>query len=428
MKLNIKIFSLALLLMALPIFAQQFVVAKNGKFYQNGKPYYYIGTNYWYGTLLGLQKDPTRGIDRLKKELDFLKDNGVKNLRVMAGAEGEGLINGIVRVGPAYQKEPGVFEASTLKGLDILLDEMAKRDMKAVIFFSNNWEWSGGFLQYLRWNNKISEEVFRKKMEWEAMRDNISMFYSCSDCINQYRQQVKNIVTHKNTINGRLYKNDPTIMTWEIANEPRPMRPAAIEGYKKFILQTAAYIKALDKNHLITTGSEGYIGSESKEVFNTVHNYKNIDYLTIHIWPKNWQWYPADKLPENFTSIVKQSLDYMNWHLKAARKMQKPLVLEEFGLVRDGNSFSPEATTKFRDSYYRAFFDEWAKSKKNKDNLAGVAFWSFSGYARPIPGQIFWKEGDDYMGDPTFEEQGLYGVFTSDVSTWETIKKYSLKK
>lgn len=407
--------------------AQKFVQARDGKFYQNGKPYYYIGTNYWYGTLLGLQKEPLRGTERLKKELDFLKRNGVKNLRVMAGAEGSGLVSGVERVGPAYQTEAGVFETSTLKGLDILLSEMAKRDMKAVIFLSNNWEWSGGFLQYLRWNNKISEETFRNKMEWEDMRDNISLFYACDPCISQYKIQAKNVISRKNSINGRYYKNDPTIMSWEIANEPRPMRPAAIEGYKKFIASAAAFIKTLDKNHLVTTGSEGYIGSENMEVFKTVHADKNIDYLTIHIWPKNWQWYPADQLAGSFESIIKQSMDYTDNHIEVARALRKPMVVEEFGLVRDGNSFSPDATTKYRDAYYESFFKKLHKSRANNDVLAGVAFWSFSGYARPIPGQLFWKKGDDYMGDPTMEEQGLYGVFTSDDSTWKTIRNYALK-
>jgi mannan endo-1,4-beta-mannosidase len=35
-------------------------------------------------------------------------------------------------------------------------------------------------------------------------------------------------------------------------------------------------------------------------------------------------------------------------------------------------------------------------------------------------GQIFWKAGDDYMGDPPMEEQGLNTVFDGD-STWKVI-------
>ena len=31
------------------------------------------------------------------------------------------------------------------------LAEMAKRDMRGILFLSNYWQWSGGFAQYVRW-------------------------------------------------------------------------------------------------------------------------------------------------------------------------------------------------------------------------------------------------------------------------------------
>src|SRR4051812_41609943 len=102
--MNIKKISFlfaSIFLLAPALFAQSpFVKVKNHQFLIGDKPYYFIGTNYWYGTLLGLEKDKKRGAERLRKELDFLKANGVTNLRIMAGAEGAGLINGVTRVGP----------------------------------------------------------------------------------------------------------------------------------------------------------------------------------------------------------------------------------------------------------------------------------------------------------------------------------------
>ena len=76
-----------------------FVSTRNQLFQLNNRPYYFVGTNYWYGSLLGLEKDKKRGVERLRKELDFLKANGLTNLRLMAGAEGSGMINGVERVG-----------------------------------------------------------------------------------------------------------------------------------------------------------------------------------------------------------------------------------------------------------------------------------------------------------------------------------------
>ena len=58
-------------------------------------------------------------------------------------------------------------------------------------------------------------------------------------------------------------------------------------------------------------------------------------------------------------------------------------------------------------------------------NFAGANFWAFGGTARPIKNQLFWKNGDDYTGDPPMEEQGLNSVFDSDKSTWKIINLYA---
>src|SRR5687768_15064261 len=105
-----------------PVFSQTrtFVTVRGNQLIADGKPYYFVGTNYWFGSLIAREKDKRRGIDRLRKELDFLKANGVTNLRLMAGAEGSGPLNGVQRVGPPLQPEQGKFDESALNRLDML--------------------------------------------------------------------------------------------------------------------------------------------------------------------------------------------------------------------------------------------------------------------------------------------------------------------
>lgn len=409
------------------LFARQssFVSVKGHALYTDGRPYYFVGTNYWYGSLLGLERDKRRGIARLRRELDFLKANGVTNLRLLAGAEGSGLINGVIRVGPPLQPEQGKFDEIVLDGLDIVLSEMGKRGMKAIVFFSNNWEWSGGFQQYLIWNDLVPADQKTRKLTWDEQRDIVSKFYACGPCKESYNKHVELVLNRTNKTNRKKYIDDPTIMAWELANEPRPMRPLANAGYKRWISDVAGMIKARDKNHLVTIGHEGLMGTEDLKLFEEIHADKNIDYLTIHIWAKNWGWFTGDKIEEGFPNIIEKAVNYIDQHVAIARKLKKPLVIEEFGLPRDGHSFDPDAPTLLRDKYFQKILSFIGNQPGGDEYVAGANFWAFGGTARPLKGQIFWKNGDDYMGDPPMEEQGLNTVFDRDQSTWNVIRSVS---
>ena len=67
---------------------------------------HFIGTNFWYGPILA--SDGEGGdMDRLQRELDYLKSLGVTNLRVLVGCDGqEGVAT---RIQPTLQTEAGVY-------------------------------------------------------------------------------------------------------------------------------------------------------------------------------------------------------------------------------------------------------------------------------------------------------------------------------
>lgn len=403
---------------------EPFVKVREGRFVTGQLPYTYIGVNYWYG---GLEANTVKGKKRITSELNFLAAKGVTNLRVLAGAEGAGIINGVPRVEPALQTAPGVFNEDLLNGLDFLLAEMAKRKMKAIIYFSNNWEWSGGFLQYLNWNGLIADSVLQRKLSWDEMRDYARNFYTCGDCISQYYRQLKLVVERTNSITMKKYREDPAIMSWEIANEPRPMRPVAISAYKKFIHETAALIRSLDPNHLVTAGAEGDVGTETMDVFNEIHADKAIDYLTIHIWPKNWGWFSDTAIGKSFEQVLQKTGDFISRHREVARSLGKPLVIEEFGLPRDEHRFTVNSPTGFRDQYYAFVFAFLTDKNKSGGVICGANFWAFSGKGRPSHRQLLWAKGDDVLGDPPVEEQGLNSVFDSDKTTWQVVKSFTKK-
>jgi mannan endo-1,4-beta-mannosidase len=404
------------------LYAQQNFIKTNGlSLTLNGKPYNYVGTNYWYGGLLALKGND--GKNRLKKELNFLKRNGVTNLRVMVGAEGVTEYKYKVANGDALQPQKGIYRDSILYGLDFLLNEMAKRNMKAVLHFTNTWDWSGGLGQYLEWNGynpQLHSKV--EHYDWNKYRDYITQFYNCLPCKKDVDNYIKYVLNHTNSVNGIKYINDPTIMAWQIINEPRPMREVNNQAFLDWIKNTAALVKSIDPNHLLSTGSEGDIASDNNmEVYKAMHADKNIDYLTIHMWPKNWGWFKDTTMGASMDTIYKKAEIHIIKHAAIAQELNKPLVLEEFGLPRDLKSFNPKSSTYNRNLFYKNVYGLQYKYPV----LVGTNFWSFGGIAKPIKGQVFWKEGDDYMGDPGGEEQGLNSVFISDKSTWKIIKSFS---
>ena len=129
-----------------------FVKVKGTQFMRNGKPYRFMGANYWQGMNLG-SKGESGDRKRLKRELDHMRSLGITNLRILALSEGPD--GSMLRVRPSVQDSPGIFREELLQGLDFLLEEMRLRDMTAVVVLNNFWPWSGGMAQYNFWTGDI---------------------------------------------------------------------------------------------------------------------------------------------------------------------------------------------------------------------------------------------------------------------------------
>lgn len=401
-----------------------FVSVRGNQFLLNEKPYYFLGTNLWYGCYIGSPGE-TGDRERLVNELDLLKSLGITNLRILAASENSEIKNSLK---PAIQIEPGVYNEELLQGLDFLLDEMSKREMKAVIFLNNYWEWSGGMAQYNAWfgDGKVGDPE-DPEFGWSGFMEFSAKFYSNQKANKHFQNFIQKIITRRNTINDLYYYNDPAIMSWQLANEPRPWGSGIqIENYYRWIDSTAAYIHSLDPNHLVSTGSEGTMGSlASEDYYLNAHKSKNVDYLTFHLWIKNWSWYDAKNADATFDSAKIKAADYILNHIRLAKLLNKPLVLEEFGIGRDLEDYSINSTTKYRDEYYEMVFRLLYDNASEGSAIAGTNFWTWGGYGRAAHDDFKWRKGDGFTGDPPQEPQGLNSVFNCDKSTLEIISKYS---
>lgn len=399
----------------------QFVRTDGTKFIKNGKLYNYIGTNMWYATIIA-SSGSGGDKERFLAELDNLKALGITNLRILTGPDaGSALAN---PAKPYLQHSPGVLNDTLLIGLDYTLAELEKRNMQAVIYLNNAWDWSGGYGFYLKECGYGDSPNANIEGGYDRYVNYSADFSRCEKAQELYYNYIKRIVTRKNSITGRFYKDEPAIMSWQLCNEPRPFARDNKEQFAGWIAKAAAIIKAADPNHLVSTGSEGYIGCEAdRELCERIHSDKNIDYLTIHIWPVNWGWASRSNPDSGIGNACSKSKAYIEEHIAMAEKLGKPLVIEEFGYPREGNRAGHDIPVDSRDTFYRFVFDEVLKSIECGGPIAGCNFWGWGGNGKVR--EAVWREGDDYLCDPPHEPQGWYSVFADDSSTIAIIEEFT---
>lgn len=400
--------------------AQDFIRVEQAQFKKGNETYRFLGTNFWYGMNLGAT-DASGNHSRLLKELNKLQALGIKNLRIMAATEGPDTAPW--RIVPALQTDPQTYNQSLLEGLDFLLNEMRKRDMHAVVCLNNMWPWSGGFAQYVNWVTKedIPYPPPAEQGSWLKFTTYSDRFFQLPKAQELAQQHIIQIINRTNSINQVPYKDDPTIMAWQLANEPRSLLHK--KKYLEWVATTAKFIKSLDANHLVSVGSEGNAFFPLSSKFKDEHAFKDIDYCTVHIWIENWKWYNPQKGKRNFNSATRKAVNYLRQHIQQAKTLNKPIVLEEFGIARDNGSYEETSTTKRRDMYYDRLFKIIYQS--DHQHVMGANFWAWGGFGRPTAPKAVWQPGNAFIGDPPFEYQGWYSVYDTDLSTLELLKRWA---
>ncbi|KAJ1541917.1 hypothetical protein HK096_009797, partial [Nowakowskiella sp. JEL0078] len=333
-----------------------FVQLDDSKFVRDGKPYAVVGANYWQAGWLGMEKAPGNR-ERLAKDLKQMADLGFTNLRLMASCEGPE--SEPFRIVPAITPKPNEINEDALVGLDYALDQLNELGLTAVITLNNQWQWSGGFSQYVKWADEANGNFdkipypssydsrtreFFDGITYEEFELYGSRFYkddSIKDiCQKWWKKHIELIINRKNTVNGKLYKEDPTIFAWQLANEPQTPP-------KWWIDESTAFIKSLDSEHLVNVGSETK-HTEPDEQFLINHAPSTVDYTTCHLWVQNWNIYDgSDSSPENLQKAQEFADNFLSQRGQWAKQLGKPIVLEEFGIARDqwldqSNLYNPE--------------------------------------------------------------------------------------
>jgi endo-1,4-beta-mannosidase len=259
---------------------------------------------------------------------------------------------------PAYNDGP-----DGLERLDYVLAAAAKRDIKLIVVLLNNWRAFGGIDQYLMWYGLSRHHEF----------------FSAPQPRQAYRDWAEHVIMRKNSVNGRRYRDDPTIFAWELANEPRCKNASSFDSNEGWDTRTlvgwaaemSGYLKSLDPNHLVAVGDEGFLNEpQAHWAYRAVDGVDhaaltalpNVDFGTFHLYPDDW------RVPQPFAE------QWIIDHVDLARRLGKPTILEEYGL-RDLQQ-RPAAYARWNDTLLRA-----GGNASLAWMLAGTGYPDFDGFA-----------------------------------------------
>lgn len=187
--------------------------------------------------------------------------------------------------------------------LDYVADEARKRGIKLVPSFADNTSNYNTKLTYVNWANSIYGAGLSTNFPYIG-------FFTSTYAKQIFKDNIASVLNRRNTINGVIYKEDPTFKAWELGNELRLDRddPSGygttasanmqlLSGPSSWTAEMSAYIKVtLGAKQLVTFGSMSheyeyrggdsvyngsYYGVSAKMMAQLPH----IHYLDFHFYP-----------------------------------------------------------------------------------------------------------------------------------------------
>ena len=310
---------------------------------------YYLGANCYYLAYFAQDTNVAVGAqtwrDMADEVLTRSRSLGVRVIRIWAFNEDDRGEFAAPHGDWRLQTAPGAYREAALRGLDYVLDKANQLDLFVVPVLVNNWDDYGGMRWYVT-NSPTATGTH-------------DAFYTDGYCRQWFRNHVSTLVSRTNSINGRVYGRDPTIFGWQLANEPRCAPGAALTNW---VYQTAAFIKSIDTNHMVSTGEEGWypewLGNAACS---------NVDYTVIHCWP-DWWWSGGGG------TLYSNAMDWVADHVQDSALVGKPIVLSEYGRRRP-LSGPPLDGLYGRNQFYQGWFDLIYNSAAADGPAAGMHFW-----------------------------------------------------
>ena len=395
-----------------------FAYTQGTRFMLDGSPFYYAGTNCYYLTFKSQE-----AVDSVFKDAEAM---GLKVIRVWGNLDvgvktgttdsegkpvftnnndGSGEKDGIYF--QYFDKDlgkPVINEGKDgLQKLDYALYQAEKHGIKLLITFTNYWDAFGGMGQYVKWAQELGISGLKK-----------DDFYTNETLKGWYKDYVNGLLNHTNPYTGRKLKDEPSVFAWELANEPRCNTDAQCKDniLYNWAKEMSEYVKSVDPNHMVALGDEGFFnrpygyfdeyttsnyafyGAEGVD-FEKLMTIDTLDFGTPHLYLDQWGM--------KHTGTGQDDLLWFKIHGETCAELDKPVILEEFGLTN----------RTIRDSEYAQWFEVLEGNVYETVEYAGTNYWMIASY---IDGALY----------PDYDQYTVYGPEgTETESTRQLIIKHA---
>src|SRR4029079_2278083 len=173
------------------------IAVRDGRFDNNGTVFKIVGANNYYAAFATPAMRAA--------VIDAAKRIGLNVLRCHAFLDTPWRGAYFQSWNPATNRPEVNTGENGLQRLDHLIADAEQAEIRLILPLVNHWPDFGGMDGYVSWFGAAShDDFYRDPRIREA-----------------YKSYVSQIVHRQNTVTGRVYKDEPSILAWELANEPR---------------------------------------------------------------------------------------------------------------------------------------------------------------------------------------------------------------
>ncbi len=294
-----------------------FVYTEAEKFMLDGRPFYFSGANVYdfftYGSSSGDIETQFMDKDRIDEHMRRLYVNGIRVVRLWGFSHEDW---------HGFEPLKGVYSEAQFSLFDYIVKSAEANGIKLIIALENYWNDYGGIKDRLKWEGI--------EVAGAGTHDQ-GQFFTNESAIQGFKDYVKYFITRKNHYDGVEYRNDPTILAWELMNEPRYQGfgdDLTSNTLRAWVDDMGAFIKSIDSKHLLGTGIEAHglkydFGGDEGNDFIKIHESPFVDFTSAHPYIReSWS---------NFT--LEQTMKLMaQWADESHNVIKKPLYIGEFNV------------------------------------------------------------------------------------------------